>query len=175
MKKAYILAAMCIVLIAFSVSISYAGEPYAPKLTPPEGIKPGTPDYLGVMMINNAQVPDRASVEVPPYPEAKIIQANKGTEMTANGQKYHCLNYMKMLSTDDGEKIASFYKGKLKGYNFKNEFGGMIRVFWKGADDVNTMDITQMCTTPNMVITGPLDSYKKMMPGVQSVIEIGYK
>ncbi|NIS75657.1 MAG: hypothetical protein GTO08_10345 [Deltaproteobacteria bacterium] len=51
----------------------------------------------------------------------------------------------------------------------------MIRAFWKGPDDINTLDITQMCTTPNVLITEATDSERKLMPSAKSVIEIGYE
>lgn len=173
--KRYVYAVLVIFFLALAVSPAVGGEPYAPKVEPPAGIKVGTPEYLGVMSINAAQVPHRSSVGVPPYPGARIVMTRGTSKMKANDVEYTCLQYLKMYAPDDGEKVASFFKEKLTDYKFKSEFGGMIRAFWKGPDDINTLDITQMCTTPNVLITEATDSERKLMPGAKSVIEIGYE
>lgn len=151
-------ASLAMLLFTCMVFTGAWGEPYAPKVEPPSGIKPGTPDYLGVMSLNAAEVPDKSSVGVPPYPGARIVMTKGKSKMTANDVEYTCLQYLKMYALDDAKKVASFYKEKLTDYQFKSDFGGMIRAFWKGPEDINTLDITQRCTTPNVRITEATDS-----------------
>jgi hypothetical protein len=51
----------------------------------------------------------------------------------------------------------------------------MIRVFWKVPEDINTLDIRQMCTTPNVLMTEATGSERTLMPGAKSVIGIGFE
>lgn len=171
MKKS-IFAVLSIFLFGFAVTVS-ADEPFAPKLKVPTNIEEGSPEYLGVMMLKAAVVPLKSAVGLPPYPGALIIQANDGLEMESNGVKQKCFPHIKMLSKDDGDKIISFYKKSLNGYKYMEKFGGMIRVFWKGSDDFNPMDIDQTCKT---AIIGVSDAslFKELMPDAKSVIEITY-
>ena len=154
--------------------VAFAGDAYAPKLEAPSNIKEGTPEYLGVMILKSSVVPPKTAVNIPPYPGAKIIQTTQGMEMEINGEKQKCYPYIKMLSKDDGEKIVSFYKEKLKGYKYLDKFGGMIKVFWQGGDDFNPMDMDQRCKTVALQVSDG-SIFKELMPDVKSVIEITYK
>ncbi|MGD2270217.1 MAG: hypothetical protein PVI06_07455 [Desulfobacterales bacterium] len=172
MKKTFFISS---VIILFGLSlISQADEPYAPKLKAPSNIKEGSPAYLGVVMLKSAEVPPKSSVGIPPYPGALIIQTTKGMEMEIRGNKQTCYPYIKMLSSDDGDTVISFYKEKLKGYKYVNQFGGMIRVFWQGNEDFNPMDMDQRCTTVAVQVSDG-DIYKELMPDVKSSIEITYQ
>jgi hypothetical protein len=168
-----ILTSLLIILFGV-VFIAHAEELFAPKLKVPSNIEEGTPEYLGVMVLKAAVVPSKSSVGIQPYPNAKIIQTTEGMEMEINGNKLKCYPYIKMLSTDDGDKIISFYKGNLNGYKYMDKFGGMIKVFWKGGDDFNPIDVGQRCKSVSVQVSeGSL--YKELLPEVQSVIEITYK
>ncbi len=103
----------------------------------------------------------------------KNYQTTRGTESTINGKKQRCYPYIKMLSPDDGDNIISFYKERLKGYKYMDTFGGMIRVFWKGADEFNPLDMDQRC---RMVTVQIFDgkNFKALMPKATSVIELTY-
>lgn len=168
-----ILTSLLIILFGM-VLTAHADEPFAPILKAPSNIKEGTPEYLGVMMLNAAVAPSKSSVGIPPYPDAKIIQTTEGMQMEINGNMEKCYPYIKMLSNEDGDKIISFYKDRLEGYKYMNKFGGMIKVFWKGSDDFNPMDMDQRCQSVAVQVSdGSL--HKDLMPEVQSVIEITYK
>ena len=92
-------------------AIAAADEPFAPKLKAPSNIKEGSPEYLGVMMINSAVVPSKSAVDVKPYPGALIIQANEGLEMEINGVKHKCYPYIKMLSEYPGISQVCLFAG----------------------------------------------------------------
>lgn len=171
MKKT-IFAFLFIFLFGLNETVA-ADEPFAPKLIAPANIEEGSPEYLGVMMLKAAVVPLKSAVGVPPYSGALIIQANDGLEMESNGVKQKCFPHIKMLSKDDGGKIISFYKKSLNGYRYMEKFGGMIRVFWKGSDDFNPIDIDQTCKT-EMVGVSDASLFKELMPDAKSVIEITY-
>lgn len=42
-------------------------------------------------------------------------------------------------------------------------------------EDINTLDITQMCTTPNVLMTEATGSERTLMLDAKSVIEIGFE
>lgn len=156
------------------LTIPAAAAPFAPVLDPPKNIQAGSPASIGAAVLKSVKVPDRSAVNVPPYPGAKIIQTQGFRSMTANGKKINCLHYIKLLSKDDGAAIQAFYKKNLPGYHSENKFGGMIRVLWDGPKNFNSMDITQACRTPNVLITGAAGTYDDLMPGAKTVIEITY-
>ena len=165
------------VLVALSVLLgsvaSHAGEPYAPKVKVPSGIKEDSPAYFSVMAVNAAIVPDKAAVGVPPYPGAKVIMTSSGMVMASNNDKLTCLNAIQLLTTDAPDKVIAFYKKRLKDYRFKSRYGGIINVFWKGAEKFNSADITQVCKTPNISITS--ESGNELMPEAKTMMEIVYE
>jgi len=172
MMKSSMLAAGVLAAAVLAAGVARA-EPFAEKVVPPAGIKTGSPEAFGAQMLAAATVPDRAKVPVPPYPGAKVIAARGGTVMEVNGEKVQCLPYIKLHTADPAEKVEAFYKKELQGYRFQSKFGGMFRVFWSGASDLNPMDVTQMCTTPNVNIGDALPD--GLMPAAKTAIEIGYR
>lgn len=151
-----------------------AAEPFAPVLEAPKNIEPGGTAQMSIAMLKSVKVPDRSTVKVPAYPGAKIIQTQGLRSMGINGKQVKCINYIKLLSKDDAASVEAFYQKHLSGYQFENKFGGMIRLFWKGAKEIDPMDIGKMCQTPNILITDTGDLYKDLMPDAKTVIEITY-
>ena len=151
------------------------GEPFAPKVVPPSGITKDSPDYFGVQILNASKVPEMSEVGVPPYPGAKLIMARDASPMEVNGNTYACLRYVKILTADNSDEVEAFYKSRLDGYRFKSEYGGVIRLFWKGEDDLSPMEMGDMCTTPNISISDATGMFDTLMPGVKTAIEITYQ
>lgn len=162
---------LAVAVLMFHAS-AYGGEAFAPKVPVPSGIKEGSPESMDEMIIQSSVVPDRSAVGVPPYPGAKIFQARGTMKMEVNDETVSCLPYIKLYTTDPKEKVVAFYKDKIKDFHFKSQFGGLVNLFWMGPDKINAMDMTQLCSTPNVSITdGSLD----LMSGSKTVIEITYK
>jgi len=166
------LAAVLLAPLALAAGPARA-EPFAPKVVPPAGIKASSPEAFGAKLLAAAKVPDRGAVPVPPYPGAKLINARDDISMEANGEKVECMPYIKLYTPDAADKVEAFYRKELKDYQFKSEFGGMIRLFWTGAPDLNPLDVTRMCTTPNVSIGAAMPD--ALAPGAKTTIEITYR
>lgn len=148
-----------------------AGEPYAPKVKAPTGIKPFSIEDFDVMGINAAVVPEKSAVEIPPYPGARVLSTISEFKMTINKKKVTCLSSIKLLSTDPVDKVVAFYKEKLKEYRYKSMWDGMINFFWIGGKDDNMLDIKKACVTLYISISSA-DS--KMMPKAKTEIQLTY-
>jgi hypothetical protein len=173
MKKLY---AMVMITSAFWLPASHAGEPYAPKVDVPENVSQSSPEYLSVMIINAAQVPDKTVVDIPTYPGARVFQTRNASEMQANDKTYQTLPYIKLLSSDSPETIVGWYKDQLSEYTYEDVFS-VAWVFWKGAGEFNGMDIRQRATVQNVGISEAIGAmgYDKIMEGAKSVIEVTYE
>jgi len=171
-KKYFIMITILHILVSSALCF---GEPFAPKVIPPSGISKESPDYFGVQILNASKVPEKDEVGVAPYPGAKVIQAKDAGPMEVNGQTYDCLKYIKILTPDNLDAVEAFYKDTLKDFRFKSEFGGMIRLFWKGENELSPLDPGMMCTTPNVSLSDTAGMYETLMPGAKTSIEITYR
>ena len=55
------------------------------------------------------------------------------------------------------------------------EYGGIIKLFWKSDKDLSPLDMAEMCTTPNISISDASGMFETLMPGVKTAIEITYQ
>ena len=163
-------------LLFFNFSSIVSGEPFAPKVDVPKNIKPGTLDALAVMQVNAAVVPDKAVVGVPPFPDSRVVQTVSGQPATVNGKKINCLPLVKLISTAPQDKVIAFYKSHAKDYQFRKIMGGILNAFWKDRKTFNPLSFTEICTTPNIIISA-IDPEEKntLMPEAVTAIQIVYK
>lgn len=172
MKRLF--SSVCVLLFVFS-QLMFAGEPYAKKVDVPKSVSQDDPRFASVMIINASIVPDKASVEIPPYPGARIYQTRPASEMTANDEKMKTLPYIKLLSTDPYEKVLAWYKEKMTGYSSEDVFGtGWI--FWKRKGKFNSLDIRDTMTSQNLLVSiaNKAFGYDEDMKGTKTVIEVTY-
>jgi len=118
------------VLVSFlCVPVAFSGEPYAPLHKFTEKDFKRTFGNLGVTIkdaemagmwppARAADVPDRSAIAAPPYPGAVIVAINEPFMRDSQGNLMG-LSTIELLSSDPYEKIVSFYKEKLKGWNEK--------------------------------------------------------
>ncbi len=172
--KRILIAMMATLMISYGLTLAFAGEPYAPKVAVPKNVKPNSLEYMSVYMVQSAKVPEKAKVEVPPYPGAYVIQTKGKSKMEVNGKELTCLHYIKLITMDEVKKVVAFYKDKLKGYRFLSEFGGSIQVYWKGKEKFNPIDMRDTCTTPNVFIGKAKGMWDELMKGAKTTIEITY-
>ena len=152
------------------LSADLLAEPYADKIK----ITSNTSE-MSKMVIEGANVPDRASVGIPAYPGAKILQTRDVGEMEANDESFKTIAYMKLLSKDPVEKVVAWYKEQLPSYGHK-DFYGVSWAFWKGEANFNAMDMTQTMTRENVMISdATVIGYDSDMKGAKSVIEVSYE
>ncbi|MCP5102720.1 MAG: hypothetical protein GY950_05055 [bacterium] len=136
-----------------------AGEPYAPVA----GIKEVQTDSPKVKTLlsrlKRVKVPDKSSVGIPAYPGAEIIQ----TAQSIHG----FLPYVILVSNDDPETVAAFYKEKMTGWQ-QDEINKTIR-FWKGRkrDCLNGRGLL-------ISIRSLSKSFNSVLPGKQTRIRIAY-
>ena len=168
MKSRNLLPLVSIIFGLFSANL--LAEPYADKIEITSSTSP-----MSKMMIEAAKVPDRASVGIPPYPGAKIFQTRDAGEMEVNDENIKTIAYVKLLSTDPVDKVVAWYKEQLASYGHKNAYG-VAWVFWKGAGEYNSMDMTQSMTIENVQITdATVIGYEDDLKGAKSVIEVSYE
>jgi len=108
---------------------AFSGEPYAPvyKFT-----KKDFDQKLGKMglsvedaemasmwpPVKDQDIPEKGAMVIPAYPGAVIVALNKPFMRDREGKKLG-LSTMELLSADPYEKIVSYYKDKLPGWNEK--------------------------------------------------------
>ena len=168
MKNKLLLLSVSFVVGVFSTSL--LAEPYADKIKVTSNTSP-----MSKMVIEGANVPDRDSVGIPPYPGAKILQTRDVGEMSANGETFKTIAYVKLLSTDPVDKVVAWYKEQLPSYGYKDVYG-IAWIFWKGEGEYNSMDVRQAMTIENVQITdATVMDYENDMKGAKSAIEVTYE
>lgn len=168
MKNKVLLLSVSMVVGVFSTNL--LAEPYADKIK-----VTSKTSAMSKMMIEGANVPDRDSVGIPPYPGAKIFQTRDVGEMSVNDETFTALAYVKLLSTDPVEKVVAWYKEQLPSYGHK-DFYGTSWIFWKGDGDFKPMDMKQMMTIENVqIINAAVMGYDEDMKGAKSAIEVTYE
>jgi hypothetical protein len=164
------LAAAFSPLVIGALSASLMAEPYAEKLV----ITPDT-QPMTKMLVEAAKVPDRETVQVPPYPGARIIQTQDASEMEMNGKTLKTLPYIKLLSTDPMDKVVAWYTDQLAGYA-KKDIYGVAWLFWKGPEDFDAIDMGKARSMPNVMISdASAFNYDQDMKGAKTSIEISYR
>ncbi len=117
-----------ILLIMLGVSyISYAQTPYAEWAKLKEDMPEGVVNSYENMKQNT---PERNWIDLPPYPEAKIIQTSKATQ-SIDDSKNPELPTVRLISKDPAEKIINVYKDLIQDYP-KWRWDNNIRIFYKG-------------------------------------------
>lgn len=165
MKRLFKIAVLIAPLVC-TAAVAHA-EPFAPKVSPPAGI-----NEIEATVVAGVKVPDRAAVPVPPYPGAKVVQTEGFYTMEEDDKEVKCLCYVKLLTADSIDKVEAFYKAELKSHKFKSEFGGAIRLFWTGRDDLSPLEMARVCQTPNVLISST--NSEAVMPEAKTVIAIHY-
>ena len=158
------------VFVVFSVSLSVqAGIPYADKPSVPDEV---ASSYLA-SSIQKAEVPDAAVVNVPKYPDAKIISSFGGVK-SADGT-YKRLPYIELVSAGDYDQVTTFYKEKLAGwaiggFNTAIYFAekGSVNIFKPESSHVGVHDIA------NYYRENEQNDLQKIIPGAKSLIKIYY-
>jgi len=158
------------VFISFSVCMSVqAGVPYAEKPSVPDEV---AKSYLA-SSIQKAEVPDAARVNVPKYPDAKIISSFSGVK-SADGS-YKRLPYIELVSAGNYDQVMTFYQEKLVGwklggFNTAIYFAekGSVNIFKPESTHVGVHDIE------NYYRENEQKDLQQIIPGAKSLIKIYY-
>lgn len=161
-----------IILIALSIGVVYgaqAGSSYAEKPVVPFGVSKS----LLAANIKKANVPEVAQVNVPKYPNAKIISSFSGVKSSQGNFKR--LPFLELISTDSYEQVVSFYKEKLAGWK-QGGFNTAIYFAEKGKVNMFSPKYT------HVGVHNVLKYYReneqkdlqKIIPGAKSLIKIFY-
>lgn len=175
MKKIFLISIIAF-LVYFAVYTSgleeyYEDDPFAPLVEPPENIENRE---MWLKMIDQWKVPGKGTVGIPAYPGAYIVQVQEASGMTVNNKIIITLPMITLATVDQPEKVVNFYKEKLKGWNFSNDF--MSRAFWKDDDRFDPLDLRKTSSTPNLIIYDiSEDMPEVLMPKARSRIKIAYK
>jgi hypothetical protein len=155
--KGKILYAILLSFIFLS-TVLYAGEPFAPVVDIPENPKNDADLALAIMIVKDVKVPDNDVVGVSAYPDAKIFQT---TQMQGE-----MLPAVRLLSTDDIEKVLKHYKDELKDWKYK-EFYGIHYLF-------NGDEQKAMFGMAPVVQLEDAEKFTNIMATAKTVITIGY-
>ena len=161
---------MLLIPIFMGSCLMATAEPYAEKVKITSGTTP-----MGQMVIKDSKVPDRSTVSMPPYPGAVIFQTRDSGSAEINGKAVNTLPYIKLLTSDDMDKVVAWYKDNLSTYYYQKQgFAGMFtHIFWKEEGDYNMFDIYARMVNENVGISdGEIhkDDYSK----AKTMIEITY-
>ena len=154
-------------------------EPYAPVATDPGkptiAKKPPIVYDMQKMSLQAAaaKLPERSAVAQPPYPGAVVVQVVGSSEGSSNGVAFTTLPLIRLVTTDDAETVAKFYKEALSGWSQARFFGN--DYFYEGSGEFNPMENSGV-ETPNV---GVLDiSYAPQyhaMPDAKTEIYVYYR
>jgi len=161
---------IAVVVFAGCVSAAWAG-PYAEVASLP----PKNSEFYGLweMKLSEIQVPERASVPVPPYPGARIVSVMKTGDPDASGPRK--TPKIVLLSADGRKAIAAFYRKALPGW--KQGGDQQTDFFWTDSETFAIGPIAY-ANTPSVIIQdmGPMDFMdKSLMPAARTRITIVYK
>lgn len=149
----------------------FEDDPFAPVVEPPENIENRE---MWLRLIDRWEVPTIGKVGIPPYPDAYIVQVQEASAITVNNKVIKTLPTITLATVDQPEKVVNFYKEKLKGWNYSNDF--MSRSFWKDDDRFDPLDLRKTSTTPNLIIYDiGEDMPEVLLPKARSRIKITYK
>lgn len=173
LKSKKVLFIISLFLFAFISTglVSLADEPYAPKVDPPKKMEHR---QWWMDKIKKWKIPSKENVGIPPYPGAVIIAVKEASEMVANDKKQSTLPMLTLSTLDEPSKVAAFYKEKLKDWKYDRQLD-MFDVFWKGPDEINSLDIRQTATLINVIVSSSSPETNQLMPEAKTKITIVFK
>ncbi len=107
--------------------VGYAQTPYAEWAQLTGNIPEGTVNSYENMKQNT---PDRSWIDLPPYPEAKIIRTSRFTQ-SIDDSKNPELPTVTLISSDPAEKVIKVYKDLIQDYP-EWRWDNNVRIFYKG-------------------------------------------
>lgn len=181
-----ILISSFFVLTCIWVPLISAGAPFAPLYEFTEedfnkkygkmGMPMKEAETIGMWPpVKENDVPDKDKIIPPAYPGAIIIEINKPS-MRDNQGKLMGLSTMELLTSDPYEKVSSFYKKNLPGWNEK-KYQSSLYLAQSGEVDNNP----RMMKVPHvglMNLEGGIlgkGKYTGMMPDAKTVIQIFFQ
>ena len=185
MKKLSLISLIILLISVMSLTAAFAAEPYAPlhKFTKKDfkrtfgnmGIPIKDAEMAGMWPPAKAEdVPDRGAIASPPYPGAVIVAINEPFMRDSQGKKMG-LSTIELLSSDPYEKIVSFYKEKLKGWNEKKfQFSHYFAQSGEVENAARNMKVPPVGVTS---LKGILThgKYTDLEPGATTIIEVFFK
>ena len=157
--------------LVLSFATVFAGEAFAPAITPPEKMQNRD---MWMNLIEQWEIPDKEAVAVAAYPGAYVVACMAATKMASNGVETTTLPALTLATEDDQATVTAFYKKELADWNFKNAYD-MFDTFWTGPEEFNSMDVTQAAVTPNVTVFGASAGQTDFMPTAKTAIVIVYK
>ncbi len=129
-------------------------EPYAPIATDPgkatfEQEIDFYPMEKSTLQRTAANIPERGAVAQPPYPGAVVVQVMGPSEGSLNGVAFTALPLVRLISTDDAETVAKFYKDGLSGWSHMRFIGS--DYYYEGSGEFQPLTKSAF-ETPNVVI-----------------------
>ncbi len=177
MRIRHAVSPLIAVMLFFGAQAALA-EPYAPVATDPGKAtiakKPAFTYDMKKMTLQAAaaNVPERDAVAQPPYPGAVVVQAMGPSKGSSNGVEFTTLPLLRLVTTDDVETVAKFYKEALSGWSHARFFGH--DYYYEGSGEFNPLENSGV-ETPNV---GVLDiSYAPTyhaMPDAKTEIYVYY-
>ena len=148
-----------IFIISVMFTLQIYSQSYAPVVPVPSNPDNDPDISLGIMFIKAVEVPDKATVGVDAYPGAEILQTTKSQDPM--------LASIRLVSSDEVQKVYEFYKEKLKDWNYENFMG--MHVFWKGEK------MEALVLSSPVVQIEEATKYMKVTPNAKTTILVGYK
>jgi hypothetical protein len=150
-----------------------AQDDYAPLIEIPGDASDDPELQIEILMIKQSQVPSRAAVEQPAYPGALVIQSLPASEMGVNGVMMETLPTIRLLSTDEPDKVLAFYQEKLPDWKLTKAWG-MLPVLYIGEGDWEPFTASE-ASYPSVAIGELMEGQFKLMPDAKTEITIRYK
>ncbi len=154
-------------------------EPYAPVAADPgKATIAKKPSYTYdsqklALQKAAANIPERGAVPQPPYPGAVVVQVLGPSEGSSNGVAFTSLPFLRLITADDAETVAKFYKEALSGWSHMRVFGN--NYYYEGSGEFSPLENSGQ-ETPNV---GVLDiSYAPQyhaMPDAKTEIYVYYR
>jgi hypothetical protein len=158
------LAILAIVLGIFITSTT-AQEKFAEVALIPDNIDSRD---SWILLISSWNIPTADEVGFPAYPNAFITRVERGSHSTTEKKEDYSFPLVELHTTDDIDKVLSYYKEKLPGFSFTEHYGGLVYTFHFGTEEFNPMSEPKIAKKIEHIQIGK--SKHKLMPNAKTSI-----
>lgn len=145
---------------------------YAAKLTMPKKLPDHDEVPLAEMFLKAAQVPAAADVNIPAYPDARIVSSMGAMQYSGSSGEGQSLPGMVLLSSDELDAVLAFYKDKLAGWQYQDFYG--VHTLWNGPEGSNALDMTAGYSTLSLSEIKADDVFRALWPEMRTKIDVVY-
>jgi hypothetical protein len=126
-----------------------------------------------ILQAATGNIPERSAVAQPPYPGAVVVQVMGPSEGSANGVAFTELPLVRLVTTDDAESVAKFYKEALSGWSHMRFIGNDF--YYQGSGEFQPLTSSAFGTPRIVVVDISYSPTYHAMPDAKTEIYVYYR